>query len=256
MSEHSTGTPPNLWGELKSGNVRITARLLVGLAFLALGVLWTLDNFDFLDADAVVRWWPVLVAVFGVAKLSGWGTRQSTFAGVLWLIAAGWLLLHAMGFVRHGIDGLWPLALIILGSRLLMSSMRRSAAAERVRPSGSSAANVDEQGRVKVDAVMAGVERRFRAGVFRGGEIFALMANVELDLREATLAEGRAELEANSVLANIVLMLPRHWTVINHTTPVMGAVEDHTQPPAEAESRRETLILRGVAVMGGIEIRN
>ena len=254
MSEPSTGMSPSPWGEARGANVRITAKLLVGFAFLALGVLWTLDNFEFLDADAIVRWWPLLVAAFGVAKLLGWGTRQSTFAGAMWLMAAAWLMLHALGVVRQGIEGLWPLALIVLGGRLIMGS-RRQVVGDRLRTSRSSA-SADDQGRVKVDAVMAGVERRFRAGLFGGGEVNSVMANVELDLREATLGDARAELETNAVLGGIVVIVPPGWTVINHATPVMGAVEDHTQPPAGSETRRDTLVLRGAAVLGGIEVRN
>lgn len=254
MSEHSSGSSPSPWEESRGSHVRITAKLLVGLAFLMLGILWTLDNFGLLDADVIVRWWPMLVVAFAIAKLLGWGTRRSTFAGVMWLIAATWLLLHAAGVVSHGIGGLWPLALIVLGGRIIMGSRHPVMAGAR-RESGSSAA-ADDQGRVKVDAVMAGVERRFRSGVFGGGEVNAVMANVELDLREATLREGRAELETNAVLGGIVVIVPRGWTVVSHATPVMGAVEDHTQPPDAGEPRRDALILRGAAVMGGIEIKN
>ena len=254
MSEHSPGTSPSPWVEARGSHVRVTAKLLVGLAFLMLGVLWTLDNFGLLDADVIVRWWPMLVAIFGIAKLLGWGTRRSTFAGVMWLIAATWLLLHAAGVVSHGIDGLWPLALIVLGTRIIMGSRRP--AAWRARRESESPAAADEQARVKVDAVMAGVERRFHSGVFGGGVVNAVMANVELDLREATLREGRVELETNAVLAGIVVIVPRGWSVVNHATPVMGAVEDHTQPPDAGEPRRDMMILRGAAVMGGIEIKN
>ena len=102
---------------------------------------------------------------------------------------------------------------------------------------------------------MAGVERRFRAGVFNGGVINSVMANVELDLREATLGDARTELEANAVLGGIILVVPRGWTVINEATPVMGSVEDHSEPPSGGEPHG-TLVLRGAAVMGGIEIRN
>src|SRR5262245_23376262 len=116
MSDPRTGIPGTPWSEMRGGHVRITARLLVGVAFMMFGLLWTLDNFDLLDADMIVRWWPVLVAAFGMAKLFGWGTRQSTFAGAMWLLAATWLMLHALGIVSHGIAGLWPLALIVLGS--------------------------------------------------------------------------------------------------------------------------------------------
>lgn len=255
MAERPTGNPPPPWAEERRGNPRITARLLVGLGFLLLGALWTLDNLGLLDADAILRWWPVLVVAFGLAKLVGWGTRQSTFAAVLWLIAGMWLMLHALGIVSHGVAGLWPLALVLIGGRIILNSTR-GRESWRPRSSGAASAGTDAHGRVKVDAVMAGVERRFRAGVFSGGVINSVMANVELDLREATLGDVRTELEANAVLGGIVLVVPRGWTVINDATPVMGSIEDHTEPPAGSEPRRDTLVLRGAAVMGGIEIRN
>jgi hypothetical protein len=255
MPDRPTDNPPSPWAEERPRNPRITGRLLMGLAFLWLGVLWTLDNLGFLDADVIVRWWPLLVIVFGLAKLFGLGARQSTFAAVLWLLAGTWLMLHELGIVRHGITGLWPLALVLIGGRIIMNSSRRSKVRRTQRP-GASSVNADDHGRVKVEAVMAGVERRFRTGVFGGGEVLSIMANVELDLREATLGEARTELEVNAVLGGIVLRVPRGWTVINEATPVMGAIEDHTEPPAAGEPGRDTLILRGAAVMGGVEIRN
>lgn len=255
MSDRPTGNPQSPWTEERPRNIRITGRLLMGLAFLWLGALWTLDNLGFVDADVIVRWWPLLLIVFGLAKLAGWGTRQSTVAAVLWLLAGTWLMLHALGVVRYGIAGLWPLVLILIGGRIIMNPTRRPST-RRVPGPGAASANTGADGRVKVDAVMAGVERRFRAGAFNGGVINSIMANVELDLREATLGDARTELEANAVLGGIVLVVPRGWTVVNEATPVMGAIEDHTEPPAAGAPRRDTLVLRGAAVMGGIEIRN
>jgi hypothetical protein len=255
MSDRPTGNPQSPWTQERPRNIRITGRLLMGLAFLWLGALWTLDNLGFIDAEVIVRWWPLLVMVFGLAKLLGWGTRQSTFAAVLWLLAGTWLMLHALGVVRYGIAGLWPLVLILIGGRIVMNSTRSSSVRQAPGP-GAASASTGADGRVKVDAVMAGMERRFRAGVFGGGVVNSVMANVELDLREATLADARAELEVNAVLGGIVLRVPRGWAVVNEATPVMGAIEDHTEPPAATETRRDTLVLRGAAVMGGIEIRN
>ena len=245
--EGGMGAPPR--------NVRITAKLMVGLAFLAFGALWTLDNLGFLDASSITHWWPVLVLAFGVAKFMGWGTCRSTFAGAMWLIAGMWLMLHALGVVRHGIDGLWPLAMILIGVRIVTASSRRPMIG-RVRGPGAASAAWNAEGRVKVEAVMAGVERRARAGVFNGGVVNCVMANVELNLRDATLGDTRVVLETNAVLGGIELLVPRTWIVINEATPVMGAIEDHTEPPAAGEERTGTLVLRGAAVMGGIEIRN
>jgi len=250
-------TPPLGGSEERPRNVRITAKLIVGFVFLAMGALWTLDNLGVLDASEITRWWPVLVVFFGFAKLGGWGTSRSVFAGSLWLLAGTWLMLHALGVVSHGIEGLWPLALILLGVRIITGSTRRPRIRIGVvRGPGASSSASSADGRVKLEAVMAGMERRFRSGVFNGGVINSIMSNIELDLREATLGEGRVVLEVNAVLGGIVLRVPRHWTLINEATPVLGAVEDHTEPEGRGHDDQHALVLRGAAVMGGVELRN
>jgi hypothetical protein len=48
--------------------------------------------------------------------------------------------------------------------------------------------------------------------------------------------------------------VPEDWTVVSHLVPIMGGVEDKTRPPQTATSHR--LTLRGMALMGGVEIKN
>ena len=42
-----------------SPGLRITTRLIVGLGILTLGLLWTLDNLDVLDARSITDWWKI-----------------------------------------------------------------------------------------------------------------------------------------------------------------------------------------------------
>lgn len=253
MAEHRyDSTLPRKAGD-RAPTSRITGRLVWGIIFLGLGAAWTLDNLGLVDSDAIVRWWPLLLVAFGLAKLTGWGARRSTFAGTLYLIAGGWLILHALDLVRTGIAGLWPLALVVIGGRFILHSMRPP---EPRVESGASAGSLDAHGRVKVDAVMATVERRIRAGDFSGGEVNAVMGSVELDLRDATLGEGKAALDTNAVMGAIVLIVPRGWRVVSEVSCVMGTVEDHTEPSAGSPPPHNTLCLRGTAVMAGIEIKH
>ena len=246
------GSPPR-WTEGNSCPPRFTSRLLLGLALLALGALWTMDNLGLTDASEFTRWWPVLLVVFGVTKILGWGTRRSTFGGALWMVAGGWLLLHALGIVQTGLAGLWPLALVILGTRLILLPGRSRSWRRMER---RSVQGVDEGGRLRMEVVGANAQRRAEPGPFHGGEISAVMASAQLDLRAATLGEGRVELETKVVMGGIELFVPHGWHVVNGVQAVLGTIEDHTERLPEGIAPRGTLYLTGSVVMGSIEIRN
>jgi hypothetical protein len=230
---------------------RRTTRLVFGLVLLSLGALWTLDNLGLVDAQRIVRWWPALLIAFGVAKLAGWSARRSAFLAWLYIVAGAWLLLHAVGWVHVGIAGLWPLLLIGLGVRLVL---RAGDASGPKTGRGKSTWSMGADGRVKMDVVMAGANRRSSAGAFRGGEINAVLGNIELDLRDATLTDGRTELEVNAILGGVQLLVPRRWRIESQIVSVLGSVEDHTRSEPGAGS--EVLVLLGNTALGGIEIRN
>ena len=52
----------------------------------------------------------------------------------------------------------------------------------------------------------------------------------------------------------IEMRVPEDWTVSRRVTPLLGGVEDKTRPPQGASAHR--LMLRGFAIMGGVEIKN
>ena len=50
--------------------------------------------------------------------------------------------------------------------------------------------------------------------------------------------------------------MPPHWEIVSQGLPLMGAFEDKTHVTTHAGSRQPRLIVRGVAIMGGVEIKN
>src|ERR1051326_3278186 len=71
---------------------RITPRLIIGLAIVALGVLWMLDNYEYINASHYTRYWPVVLVLIGLSKLTD--TRASK-GGPIALIIVGSVLLAA-----------------------------------------------------------------------------------------------------------------------------------------------------------------
>jgi len=101
-------------------------------------------------------------------------------------------------------------------------------------------------------AVLGGVEKVNNSQSFRRGEATAFMGGVNLDLRDATMEGSEATIDVTAVMGGIDLRVPTGWTVVNHVTPVMGGVEDHTRS-GDGEKR---LIIEGAVVMGGLTIKN
>ena len=223
---------------------QITARLVFGLIVLTLGTLWTLDNLGILESEPILEWWPALLVAFGVGKLLGWFAPQQTVAGAVFIFIGLLLLGNSMDWISIRLWHLWPLALIAIGASLVMRSVRGPAA-----PTGST----DRNAEVHTFAMMAGVNQKSESQEFRGGDASAIMGGIELDLRAARTTQPQVVIDVFAWWGGIDIFVPRDWRVVSEVLPIMAGVEDQTKPvegPAHT-----TLVLRGAAIMGGIEVK-
>jgi predicted membrane protein len=108
--------------------------------------------------------------------------------------------------------------------------------------------------RMSMFALMSGVTRRVRHAPFFGANMTAVMGGIELDLTQATLPED-AVIELFAFWGGIEIYVPRDWVVVNQGFALMGSIEDKTGnlPQRPGQPR---LVLRGMALMGGVEIKN
>jgi hypothetical protein len=224
---------------------RATGRVMLGLVVMTLGFLWTLDNLDILESEPILRWWPLVLIAIGTAKLLGLATARHTVWGVTFLLAGVWLLAGALDIIDTNPFELWPLALMAIGVHLLLRSRGpQTVAGPTEEPSSV----------INTFAMWSMSIRRVVSQSFRGGEATTVMGGAELDLRRAKPVEGGAILDVFVWWGGIDLKVPEHWKVLNEATVLMGGIEDKSkEPPPES---RDILILRGLVVMGGIEIKN
>lgn len=238
------------------------ARLWFGLILVTLGVLWTLDNTGILDADEILRWWPVVLMVFGLLKLTGTGMARRPTAGTVMLVIGALFTIDHFGIWRWDIGDLWPLALILVGLVVVWRSLRGPGTGGRagieVHVVGAER-HSDSGGPPDADtfscvAVWSGVDRKATSQSLRGGDFTAIMGGGELDVRAAKPVEGGAEVELLVVMGGIEVFVPEDWTVINDVQVVMGAVEDSRKIGVPAGPN--TLRLKGFVMMGGVELKN
>jgi len=238
--------------------------LLAGGVFVIIGLAFLLDNMGYLDASRIVRFWPVILVAVGVFKLVEAGPNFAHSAGIFWIITGGLLLMGTLGLWRISLRDFWPLLFIGLGSLMLWRTVmtRRQFTQPPTAPGDiareTTAANASpppsSDAIISATAVLGAVERRNNSQDFRGGSLTAILGGCDIDLRGASInTPNEAVLEVFAMMGGIEIRVPPDWAVISQVAPVLGGYEDTTQPPKETTKR---LIVRGNAVMGGIEVTN
>ena len=238
---------------------RVTPRLIAGLVVLGLGMLFLYHELTGDDIDRVLRYWPLALILLGATMLWGGGRqrrpsgqRQSQFWGLFWVAVGSWFLLESLDVIRYDPwDLFWPVLVLAIGASIVWRSLRGP------RPAREGAPDLAQT--FSAFAVMSGVGLRNASQEFRGGEATAIMGGCEIDLRNARISGGDAVVDAFALWGAVELKVPEGWQVVSEVLPIMGAFEDKTRPaPAgePAEPRRPRLVIKGFAIMGGIEVAN
>ena len=107
---------------------------------------------------------------------------------------------------------------------------------------------------VNLFVVMGGVTRRFLTHDFKGGTAVAIMGGCKIDLRDASISQSEAVIDVLAFWGGVEIKVPEGWTVVPQVFPFMGGFDDRTRPVAAAT--RQRLIVRGLAFMGGIEVKH
>jgi len=224
------------------------SRVIFGLAVIAAGVLFTLDNLRILDAGSYFSYWPILLVFIGLAQIA----QSATWGGYIWgavLAFAGvWILGENLDIVPWSIWTVSPLLLVALGLSIIWRGWRPAAGAV-----GGSAA-VDDRSYIRGTAVMGGFDRTSDSSDFRGGDLMMIMGGSKLDLRTATIAGNEAVIDLLVIMGGVELRVPETWSVETHVLPIMGGVTNRARTPQNAPAQR--LVLRGNVFMGGVEIKN
>ena len=221
----------------------ITPQLLMGLLVIAVGVLFTLENLGVVNAHDYFRYWPGGLIAIGALKL--WQSRGGggTLAGLLFILAGTWLLLESLEIVTVSLWDLWPMLLVFFGASMVW----RGVHGRQERGSTDSTATLSAV------AVLGGINRGNNSRAFRGGDLTAVMGGCEIDLRQAAI-DGEAVIDVFAMWGGIEIRVPEDWSVSGRVMPILGGYEDKTRPPRGATTHR--LVVRGFAIMSGIEIKN
>jgi cell wall-active antibiotic response 4TMS protein YvqF len=220
------------------------ARLAFGVLVMFVGLMLTLDNFGILDARRFWRLWPILLIALGLGRLSRWTQRGGRPEGLTLIIVGIAFLLANLHVLEFG--QLFPLALFLVGALMVTK-------ATRFGPGHPTSSGEPQIGRFDAFSMLGGVRRTVSGPGFRGGTAFAILGGCEIDLRQATIQDGSATVDAFALWGGIEIRVPEDWVVETRGIALLGAFEDKTRHPG-TETKR--LVLTGLSLMGGVEVKN
>ena len=228
------------------GSASPTPKLFFGLLLIFIGMVFTLDQMGWIDAEDVWQFWPSFLIVAGLSKLFWPGSSGSRLNGVVLVVVGTWLLLEVLDVVYFSFWNYWPLLLILIGARIAWRGLGRE------RP-----VVADNSSTVNAMAVLGGMSRTSNAPDFQGGDMIAFMGGCDVDLRQARIVESPAVIDAFAFWGGVEIKVPEDWTVVVRGIPLLGGYEDNTRAPIPAAGHTQPeLIVKGFAIMGGVEVKN
>jgi len=222
--------------------------LVFGLLVIAAGVLLMAKNTGFLTPEVshVIFSWEMLLVAIGVVNLF---SNRSIISGLILILVGGFFLLvdfYHLPFTLWNV--LWPVLIILVGLSMIfgMSRLHRSHYWKR---SDTASENFFED-----VAVFGGGERKIFSDAFEGGRLIAVFGGSKIDLSRCTLAQGEPMIEMVAVFGGTNLTVPPDWNIKVEVFNIFGGYADKRSLSQVDASK--TIVLKGVAIFGGGEIKS
>ncbi len=255
---------------------RLTGRLVAGSLLILLGLLFTLDNFGVIDAGQVWDYWPLILIGVGLAKVVSRRRADQRMGGVILILVGGLFLLRTLHIAWFRFHDVWPFLLLLAGGAMIWQGVSRKRSpllanlpenpGERALAGARAGLEATREwrggGPVEAGAVlnefafMGGGDRVVRVADFRGGEVTAIMGGFQIDLRGASIAGDSATIEVFTLWGGVDIRVPEDWSVVVKGVPLLGVFSHSGRAVGEGAPSGKTLIVKGVAIMGGVEVKN
>jgi hypothetical protein len=138
-----------------------------------------------------------------------------------------------------------PVLIIALGVRLLMGRDARESHPRDAAPSFRE----DTLDRVGIFSPM---DMNIRSDDFKGGKMVLIFSGGTIDLRGARTSRKRLDIEIVAIFGGAKILVPAEWRVSSEGVGILGGYENK----AAEGSSDTTLHIKGVAILGGVEIAN
>ncbi len=226
----------------KGNRASIGLFLIIGGLVLLLG---TLGYLPFQITDVLFSWPMILVGIglFNLAK------KEYTAAIILLAVGGFFILPDLFPYIHYrDIFRFWPLLIVLAG---LLFFLRK----KPVFNHRSTDMNADEV--IDEINIFGGGASQVESQNFKGGKITAVFGGSELSLERCRMSEEGAVLDLVTIFGGTKIVIPKDWNVRTEVVSIFGGFADkRTYFNDSVSDPSRTLVIKGVAIFGGGELRN
>ena len=252
-------------------------KALAGIILLVVGLVLLVHQLDLFFFPGWLISWPMGLIAIGVYNGAKHQFRNS---GWLIMVLIGVIWLSNEAFPHYDVGKItWPLCIIIFGLWMILRRGNKwdkhkadwdkwTQGQTQPPPSTDSDAPFASQAKTEykykntygddyLDAVsvFGGVKKTILAKDFKGGEIVNIFGGAELDLTQADI-NGRVVLDITQIFGGTKIVVPSNWQVVSDIAAVFASVDDKRIRSTAASGNEKVLVLKGVSIFAGIDIRS
>lgn len=225
---------------------------MFGFLVIAAGTLLLLFNLNIVPAsyERIFFSWEMLLIVIGLVNIV---SKDNWFVGCILILIGGFFMSDRLLELPIDFSKIfWPVLIIAIGVMIVIKKTFKN---------GMNCNTLNhnyqtEAGYIKESNIFGGSKRKITPSEFKGGKITCIFGGSEIDLTQATLAEGKNVLEISAIFGGVSLIVPSDWMVHVEVNSILGGFADKRHLfKTDANSNRE-LFIKGSTIFGGGEIKS
>ena len=266
---------------------RANGKVMAGGILLVVGAFLLLNQLNIRIFPDSFEWWPLILIFWGMVI-----GAKNNFQKSSWVVLTGLGVIFLITSNLHNADGfVWPLAIIGLGLWIILRKKKTGEhlaadsdywdkkyqadpinpdkpladfsdtayqAAGNVPPADNNSGTVPPLSHddiLDATAIFGGVNKTIFSKSFRGGDITNIFGGTELDFTHADI-QGRAIIDVTQVFGGTKIIVPADWQVITDMSSIFAGVDDKRLKHLRPASSTKVLLLKGVSLFAGLEIRS
>ncbi len=227
-------------------------RLTVGIILILFGLLFLFHTLDLISFEIThtIFSFPFFLSIVGILILIN--SSKKILGGILSGVGIFFLLPRIFPEINYGPNLVLPVLLISLGIYVIFKHTQRKS--DKYKQYIEEKIDKDM---IEDVAIFGGGNKVVNSDNFKGGSITAIFGGSEIDLSNCKLAEGMNVIDIVAIFGGTTIIVPKEWNIQLNVTPLFGGFSNksHKIPNLEID-RSKTLVIKGVAIFGGGEIKS